>query len=124
MRHVQPLWYNARMARQLVRGVAWAAFTALVSAGTARAADRFELKPGTVYCAAPQPLVTGHILPLTTSGCEQTRSAWPLVGMPKRTQLGIMRVDMGGAVGVRYVKAFSVVKEGESPPSSGQGGGK
>jgi hypothetical protein len=122
---MQPLCYNARMVRQFNRGAAWAAFiVAVACAGRARADDRFELKPGTVYCTAPQPLVTGHIFPLTTSGCEQTRSAWPLVGKPKRAQLGIMRVDMGGAAGVRYVKSFSVVKEGESAPPPAQGGGK
>ena len=109
------------MVKQLIQRAAWAAFVAvLLCARHAHAAERFELKPGTVYCAAPQPLITGHIFPLTTSGCEQTRSAWPVVGKPKLAQVGIMRVDMGSTVGIRYVKAFSVVKEGESsaPPAA------
>ena len=98
-----------------------AAIAALLCARRGGAIERFQLKPDTVYCASPQPLVTGHIYPLTTSGCEQLHTPWALVGRPTRARLGIMRVDMGGNLGVRYVKAFSVVREGEATPAQGSG---
>src|ERR1700690_2743630 len=100
------------MARNKNRGTGLVVFVvAVLSATRLFAADLFELKAETVHCASPDPLVTGHIYPATLTGCELVHTPWALVGTPKRAALGVMKVDMGGAIGVRYVSAYSIVQQ-------------
>lgn len=112
------------MARNKYRGMVSVVFVvAVLSATRLSAADLFELKAETVHCASPDPLVTGHIYPLSLTGCELVHTTWGLVGTPKRAGLGIMKVDMGGTIGVRYVSAFSIVQESEHPPTGTKSSG-
>jgi hypothetical protein len=90
---------------------------ALLSAAGVFAAEQFELKAESVHCPSPDPLKTGHIYPFSLSGCDIVHSSWSLVGTPKRAGIGVMQVNMGKSLGVRYVNTFAIVKAGETPPT-------
>jgi hypothetical protein len=90
---------------------------ALLGAAGVLAAEQFELKAESIHCPSPDPLKTGHIYPFSLSGCDVVHTSWSVVGTPKRAGLGIMQVNMGKPVGVRYVNAFSIVKAGQNPPT-------
>jgi hypothetical protein len=90
---------------------------ALLGAAGVHAAEQFELKAESIHCPSPDPLKTGHIYPLSLSGCDLVHTAWTLIGTPKRAGLGVMQVNMGKSIGVRYVNAFAIVKAGENPPT-------
>ena len=82
----------------------------------AGATEQFELKPESLHCPSPDPLKTGHIYPFSLSGCEIVHTSWSLIGKPKRAAAGVMQVNMGKPIGVRYVNAFSIVKSSETLP--------
>jgi hypothetical protein len=90
---------------------------ALLGGAGVFAAEQFELKPESIHCPSPDPLKTGHIYPFSLSGCDIVHTSWSLIGKPKRIDLGIMQVNMGKSVGMRYVNAFAIVKAGENPPT-------
>ena len=111
----------AKMLRRvplfLLAAVLWRAAAASAAGPTGPAGTAFSLKAQSVYCATPQPLVSGHVYPLALSGCDVTPGVWELVAAPRWAANGIMQVDMGKEVGIRYVKAFSIVKSQIRAPS-------
>jgi hypothetical protein len=90
---------------------------ALLGAAGVRAVEQFELKAESIHCPSPDPLKTGHIYPFSLSGCDIVHTSWDLIGTPKRAGIGVMQVNMGKSIGVRYVNAFAIVKAGENPPA-------
>jgi len=75
------------------------------------AMDFYNLKAKSVHCATPEPIQSGDFYPLGEKGCAVVGTVWGLLDAPVEIEPGVMKVEMGGVFGIRYVRSSDVYKE-------------
>ncbi len=75
------------------------------------ATDFYNVKAKSAHCATPEPIANKEVYPLAKTGCAIVLTVWGLLEPPTEVQPGVMKVNMGGVFGIRYVESSAIIKE-------------